>query len=243
MTAEEKSSQIRSLSDLENASFAVVEGMIYDEWILNRLPHARIEYFKTVFDCLSALKKGEVDAFPYDDATLRYISASLLESHRIISDDQFRDAGYGFAVNFNRRDLKKAIDDTLAEIRSNGIYEDMINRWFPKVGAIGIMPRIKLSGKNGLLKFGTSTIERPFTFIVGDNITTGFDIELARRVCQKLEMDLEISNIAFSSLIPTLVAGKVDMIGAAMVITEERAKKVLFSEPYFQGGMAVLVKK
>lgn len=243
MIAEEKSIKIRSLSDFENATFAVVEGMIYDEWVLRRLPNARFEYFRTANDCLMALKNGAVEAFPYDDAILRYMSANLPESFIIINDDKFKAANYGFAVNFNRQDLKRAIDDTIAEIKSNGIYEEMIKRWFPEVGAIGIMPKIKLSGKNGKLKFGTSTLERPFTFIVGDKVTTGFDIELAKRICYELKMDLEINNIAFSELIPALVSGKVDMIGAAIVINEERSNKVLFSEPYFQGRMAFLVKE
>jgi polar amino acid transport system substrate-binding protein len=39
------------------------------------------------------------------------------------------------------------------------------------------------------------------------------------------------------------MAGKVDMIGACITITEERSKKVLFSEPYYVGGIAALVRQ
>jgi len=244
MIIEEKSIKTKSISDFENGTFAVVEGFIYDGWILSVLPNARFQYFKTVMDCIMALQNGEVDAFPYDDAILRYLLKNLDESFIIINDDSFKVAGYGFAVNFNRPDLKKVIDETIAEIKSNGIYDEMIKRWFPEIGTIGTMPKIKLSGKNGKLKFGTSTLERPFTFIVGDKETTGFDIELVKYICNKLEMDLEINIIRpFSELIPAIVSGKVDMIGASMIISEERAKKVLFSEPYFQVKMGILIKK
>jgi polar amino acid transport system substrate-binding protein len=244
MSIEDKSMKTKSLSDLENATFAVLEGFIFEDWILSALPNARIEYFKTIMDCIIALKNDEVDAFPYDDVILRYFLKNLDESFIIINDDKLKGSDYGFAVNFNRMDLKKAIDDTIAEIKANGIFEEMTKRWFPKVGTVGIMPKIKLTGKNGKLKLGTSTLERPFTFSVGDNVTTGFDIELAKRICQKLEMDLEITIIRpFSMLIPTLVSGKVDMIGGAIIISEERAKKVLFSEPYFPVKTGILVKK
>ncbi|MGE5626663.1 MAG: transporter substrate-binding domain-containing protein [Solirubrobacterales bacterium] len=244
MSVEEKSKKMKSLSDIENATFAVVEGFIYDEWTLSVLPNARIQYYRTIMECITALTNGEVDAFPYDDALLRYLLKNLDESFIIINDDSFKDSSYGFAVNFDRPDLKKVIDDTIAEIKSNGIYDEMIKRWFPEVGAIGIMPNIKLDGKNGKLKFGTSTLERPFTFIVGDKETTGFDIELAKRVCQKLDMDLEIYNIRpFSEVIPALLSEKVDMIGAAIVMSEERAKKVLFSESYFKVKLGILIKK
>ncbi|MEN3004636.1 transporter substrate-binding domain-containing protein [Dehalobacterium formicoaceticum] len=244
MIIEEKTSKMRSLSDFENATFAIVEGMVYDEWVLKLLPEAHFHYFRTINDCLAALKNGDVEVFPYEDVMLRYISANLHESFTIINIDNVnvKVDDYGFAVNFNRPDLKKAIDDTIAEIKANGIYEKMIKRWFPKVGATGIMPKIELTGKNGTLKLGTSAVERPFTFIVGDKVTTGFDIELAKRICSRLDMDLEITDILFSELIASLVSGEVDMIGAAVIITEERAKKVLFSEPYFQGKMAFLVK-
>lgn len=244
MSIEDKSIKTKSLSDLENATFAVLEGFIFEDWILSALPNARIEYFKTIMDCIIALKNDEVDAFPYDDVILRYFLKNLDESFIIINDDKLKGSDYGFAVNFDRGDLKKAIDDTIAELKANGIFEEMTKRWFPEVGTVGIMPKIELTGKKGKIILGTSTLERPFTFTVGDNVTTGFDIELAKRICQKLEMDLEIVVIRpFSELIPTLVSRKVDMIGGAIIISEERAKKVLFSVPYFPVKTGILVKK
>jgi polar amino acid transport system substrate-binding protein len=47
----------------------------------------------------------------------------------------------------------------------------------------------------------------------------------------------------FGAMIPALMAGKVDMLGACITITDERAKSVLFSEPYYKGGIAALVKE
>jgi polar amino acid transport system substrate-binding protein len=56
-------------------------------------------------------------------------------------------------------------------------------------------------------------------------------------------MKLEVVNMEFGAMIPALLSGKVDMIAACITITEERAKKVLFSEPYYVGGIAALVKE
>jgi len=240
MAVEEKAKRISSISELANATFAVAEGMVIGEMVLSRLPHARIRYYKTIMDCFNAVKNGEVDSAVYDEPLLRYILAHSSELYMV--EEKFSEVDFGFAVNLNRPDLKKAIDDTLAELKSNGIYEDMKKRWFPKTGAIGLMPNIKLSGENGILKFGTTPVDRPFSFIVGDNVNTGFDIELAKRICQKLKMDIEFHNLVFSELIPSLLSGKIDMFGS-IYITEERRKKILFSEPYFHGGVAAIVKK
>ena len=43
-------------------------------------------------------------------------------------------------------------------------------------------------------------------------------------------------------ILPALMAGKVDMIAACITVTEERKQKVLFSEPYYTGGIAALVR-
>lgn len=240
MVTEEKVKKIKSFSDLENATFAVAEGMIIGDLILSRLPNAQIVYHRSIMDCFSALSNGEVDGVVYDEPVLRYISAHSPELY--IIEEKFMEVDYGFAVNLDRQDLKKAIDDTLDELKASGVYEEMKNRWFPKSGALGIMPKIELSGKNGTLKYGATITERPFSFIVGDNVNTGFDIELAKRICSKLEMNIEIHNLIFSELIPSLLSGKVDMFGS-IFINEERSKRILFSKPYFQGGIAVIVRR
>jgi polar amino acid transport system substrate-binding protein len=75
-----------------------------------------------------------------------------------------------------------------------------------------------------------------------DNKITGFDIEFASLIAKRLGKRLEIVNMEFGAMLPALISGKVDMIGAGLSITEERAKQVLFSESYFESGIAVLVK-
>ena len=47
----------------------------------------------------------------------------------------------------------------------------------------------------------------------------------------------------FGAMIPALVSGKVDMIAACITITEERAKSVLFSAPYYTCGIAAMVRE
>ena len=42
MIIEDKSIKTKSLSDLENATFAVLEGFIFEDWILNAMPNAHI---------------------------------------------------------------------------------------------------------------------------------------------------------------------------------------------------------
>ena len=47
--------------------------------------------------------------------------------------------------------------------------------------------------------------------------------------------------LPFNELIPALLEGRGDMIAAGMTATEERAKQVLFTEPYMRGVSEVVV--
>jgi polar amino acid transport system substrate-binding protein len=54
-----------------------------------------------------------------------------------------------------------------------------------------------------------------------------------------LEASLEI--VAFSALIPSLNTGKIDIISAGMLITDQRKEAVNFSSPVFSYGEAMFV--
>lgn len=90
---------------------------------------------------------------------------------------------------------------------------------------------------------GTSSVTEPFSFVDGSREIVGYDIELAQRIAKKLDKKLVIVNMDFGGMIPALISGKVDMIAACITITSERSKQVLFSTPYYVGGIAALVRE
>ena len=50
-------------------------------------------------------------------------------------------------------------------------------------------------------------------------------------------------NMPFDGLIPALMTQQIDAIAAAMSITEDRAKKVTFSDPHDKSGLSIIVRK
>jgi polar amino acid transport system substrate-binding protein len=93
-----------------------------------------------------------------------------------------------------------------------------------------------------VLRFGTAAVTEPMAFVDANRKVVGFDIEFAARVAQKLGKQLEITDMEFGAMLPALIAGKVDMIGAGLSITEERAKRILYSESYYPSGIAAVVR-
>lgn len=99
---------------------------------------------------------------------------------------------------------------------------------------------------NKKLVLGTSPDYPPFEFLVSDGgkgNVVGADIELAKKMAEKMGVELEIKTIDFDALIPALQSGKVDLVITGMSPTEERKKNIDFSDIYFQGKNGVIVKK
>lgn len=233
--------KIEKLDQLADKEFAVPTGTIADQLVLSKFPQAEFKYFNTVLDACVAVQSNKADAAAYDQPILRNIAAKL-EGLQVLPDMITVDH-YGFAVSLDNQELKKAIDDVIVEINNNGRYAEMMERWLPEKGNPADMPEIDLTGTDGVIRFGTAGVTEPFSYMDKDQEIVGIDIELAMLVAKNLNKKLEIVNMDFGAMIPALSAGKVDMIGACITISEERKKKVLFSEPYYEGGIAALVKK
>ncbi len=80
----------------------------------------------------------------------------------------------------------------------------------------------------------------PFATKQADGSWKGFEIDLINKICSDASLNCEIKEIAWDGIIPALVADKVDAIFASMTITDERAKKVLFTKPYYNTLPAVV---
>jgi len=68
----------------------------------------------------------------------------------------------------------------------------------------------------------------------------GFEVDLLDQVCAEAKLDCEIKEIAWDGIIPALLSKKIDVIFTSMSVTEERAKKVLFTKPYYNSLPAIL---
>lgn len=84
----------------------------------------------------------------------------------------------------------------------------------------------------------------PFQF-ERDGKIVGFDVDLVDLVAKKLRATQEIVDTPFEGIQSgeDLNARKCDIAAAAMTITDERAAKIDFSDPYFDANQALLVEK
>lgn len=74
-----------------------------------------------------------------------------------------------------------------------------------------------------------------------DNQFKGIDVEVAGKIAEKLGTTVEILDIAFDSIIPSVMSGKADFGMAGMTVTEDRKQSVDFSNTYQTAVQAVIV--
>ncbi len=61
----------------------------------------------------------------------------------------------------------------------------------------------------------------------------GYDVMMAKHICEELGWDLEIMKLDWNSLVPAVISDTVDCVIAGQSITSERLESVDFSTPYY----------
>ena len=70
----------------------------------------------------------------------------------------------------------------------------------------------------------------------------GYDVMMAKKICDELGYDLQIVRLDWDSLIPAVSTGQVDCVIAGQSITADRMQQVDFTEPYFYATIVTLTK-
>lgn len=99
---------------------------------------------------------------------------------------------------------------------------------------------ITATGQKQVLHMATSADFAPYEYKEGEGFA-GIDVEIAQAIADKLDMELEITDIAFDSVIAGVVTGKYDIGMSGITETPERAQTVNFSESYANAVQTVIV--
>lgn len=86
--------------------------------------------------------------------------------------------------------------------------------------------------ENGYITFATEGTYAPYSFHDESDKLTGFDIEVAQAIADKLGLEAKFTETQWDGIIAGLDAGKYDAIANQVSITDERKEKYLFSDPY-----------
>lgn len=72
---------------------------------------------------------------------------------------------------------------------------------------------------------------------------TGFDMDLIRLLAKKAGYTPVIESVGFDAIIPSIITGTVDVGAAGITISKERAKRILFTDPYYDAGLTIVIHR
>lgn len=103
-------------------------------------------------------------------------------------------------------------------------------------------PTLKAIKEKGVITVATGTYV-PFEYRDENNKIVGFDIDFAQYIADKLGVELQVTDMEFQSIVPSIQNGEYDFSIAAMYKTEARTEVVDMSKSYCDTGMILAVRK
>jgi polar amino acid transport system substrate-binding protein len=91
------------------------------------------------------------------------------------------------------------------------------------------------------IRIGTEGAYPPFNYLEGNELQ-GFEIDIARSLCERMKATCVFSVVDWDSLIPDLVEGRIDAIVASMEINDERRERIDFTRSYYHTPAAFMTR-
>ena len=231
---------VKSVEDLKGHSVAVPMGSSYDLFLSDM---EGVEVVRLgLGELLVAVEKGRADFSIIDQFQAR-ISNLELRGLEVKFDNVLKGTA---SAGFRKEDslLCSQFNEYLSGIRASGEYDRWLDRWQSAIDSMAdaslLVTRPEKRPDRRALHVGI-TITYPYLFYKENNLT-GIEVDLFNRFCVQAGYSVDYEVNDFIALIPALNSGKIDVILSHMRKTEERAKQVLFSDPYIEGGGAVVCK-
>lgn len=93
----------------------------------------------------------------------------------------------------------------------------------------------------GKLVLGLDATFKPMGYTNEKDEIVGFDIDLAKEVCKRLDIELETYGVNWDTKEMDLDAGTIDCIWNGLSVSPERKEKMLMSDPYMNNEMVFTI--
>jgi polar amino acid transport system substrate-binding protein len=86
------------------------------------------------------------------------------------------------------------------------------------------------------IRFLTEFDYPPFNYAGPDGNPAGFNVELARLICEELKIQCTIQLRRFDTLLQALAENRADAVIASLAVTQETRQRVDFTDPYYRAS-------
>jgi len=232
--------KVHSIADLNGKSIGVQLDTVGDKYASD-IKGAEVKRYFDGAEAVKELSDGKLDAVIVDVEPAKvYVNNN---KDVTILEETFSEEQYAIAIKKGNTELTEKINNALAELREDGTLGDIKANW---TGENATKKPYEFSydavPTGGKFIMATNAAFPPYEFMDGDNVI-GFDVDMMKAVCYKLNMELEVRNMDFDLVTGAVVKGEADVGVAGITITDERLDIVDFSDPYTTATQVVIVRK
>ena len=224
---------------LEGKDVGVVIGSIQDIAVTDMAPGANIQRMTTNADVIAALENGKVDIAGSESITLVFNKNLAARLDSVSAGLPAIPVGACFSLEDTL--LQQDFNRFLSEIRSDGTYQEMVNRWTQADDPSSLaVPQPRGNGRT--IRVAAFPSMPPLSFI-SYGMPSGLEPDLLTEWVNRRGWKLEYLIMDFAALIPAIQTGKADLAMGYISITDERKKQVLFSDGYMSSEMILITRK
>jgi His/Glu/Gln/Arg/opine family amino acid ABC transporter permease subunit len=229
---------IKSLADVKGKTAAENATSNWSE--VARNAGARVEAVEGFTQAITLLNQGRVDVVINDSIAVYAYLAETGDKSVKISGTVGEKSEQGFAARKDSGMLPE-LDGALGELRADGTLTE-ISKKYLKADATGAPASTPIRSA-GVLRVGTEGTYSPFSY--HDPATgelTGYDVDVARAVGEKLGVPVEFVETPWDSIFAALEANRFDVVANEVTITPERQAKYDLSRPYSVGEGVIVTR-
>ncbi|OZG60485.1 amino acid ABC transporter substrate-binding protein [Bifidobacterium lemurum] len=94
--------------------------------------------------------------------------------------------------------------------------------------------------ESGVLKVAVFSDKAPFGYVDANGDYAGYDVVFAERLAEDLGVEPEYTSVDAAARVDVLTSNKVDVVLANFTVTDERAEKVDFADPYMKVSLGIV---
>lgn len=237
--ADELTPEYQTLDELTGKRFAYVNGSVYNQAVEKRIEGTSEEFYPSLSECVAAVEAGK------DDAAVQLSYCCQLAVNRrpgtvALLPEPVAKVSEGFFFPHGS-DLTAKFNDIIKRFSDDGTLKQLEDKWVAADESGKTLPEQDWAAPNGTLRFATSGVIEPFSYVGQGGQPKGYDVELALLIARELGYHLEITTIPMDSIFAAVDTGKADF-GGTLTNTPERAAVCDFSEPVMPTTISVIVK-
>ena len=228
-----------SLDQLKGKRIAYVNGSVYNQAMQKKVEGTSEQFYASLADCVKAVETDKADAVVQLSYCLELVE-NRREGSVALMGENLGEVEEAFFFPHGDPMVEK-FNDVIKKYESDGTIDQLKNKWVGTDESVKSVPAQDWDAPNGTLKFATSGVLEPYSYVGAGGEALGYDVDLALHIAKDLGYRLEVSTIPMDSIFAAVETHKVDF-GGTLTNTAERAQHVDFSRKVMPSFISIITK-